>query len=771
MNNLLPLLLFVLAPDDLVVAENGASTATIVISAAASADEKLAAADLARAIELMSGAKVPVGAAPGGGPVFLIGAAALEADPTLKDALVRVAKKDPILRAEAIVLRRKGRQVLLAGFDERSHGYAVMELLKRWGCRWYLPTELGECIPEKPRLTVPDLDVAYAPPFEVRKYWISWNGDNAGEADFKRRNFFNNEGVPNGHALDKFVAELVPKGKSSFNVPISEDKTLDHVAAKVSDAFGRGEKIMMGMEDGVYDSDSARDRQLIAGLRDKYYLSSSLTDAFFEFYNGVSRRLLAKHPQSTSKIGFLAYANLTIPPQRNVVAEKPLVAYLAPIDIDPIHGMDDPRSPPKQELKAMLYRWAQVMQGRLVIYDYDQNMMVWRDVPNPSHHAFRSDVQHYRKAGILGVDTESRNAIATIFLNLYFRGLLCWNPDADVDAELDAFYPAFYGPAAAPMKKYWSAIYEAWKNTRVTEHEYFLLPAVYPRSLVEELRKSLAEAEQAASVLTGKTRTEKLIQDRMKFTRLSFDVLDQATAMVKAAATDVDYAAAAAAGDKALAAREKLTEMNGTLTTYKRIGEHGAAWFPGEVAQYRNLAALTDGTKGTLVAKLPLEWAFRRDPHDTGLASGWAFQEPDLAWWKAQKDAGSFDSHQNNPGHWELMRTDLYLQAQGLVSPDHHSITGHGWYHTSFPVEDPKAKLHLLFPGVFNQCWLYVNGYLVGHRPQKEPWWHNDYAFQWDVDLSGALKAGSNSVTLRFHNPHHFGGMFRRPFLYRPAGP
>lgn len=766
MNALFTLLLLSTSPDDLVVAENGSSAAVIVLAADASPDEKLAAADLSRAIELMSGAKVPVGTAPGEGPAFLIGAAALAADPTLKDALVRVAKKDPVLRAEAIALRRQGKRVLLAGLDAHSHGYAVMELLRRWGCRWYLPTEFGECVPEKPRLTVPELDVAYAPPFEVRKYWISWNGDTSGAADFQRRNFFNHEGVPNGHALDKYVSELVPKGKSAFNVPISEEKTMDHVAAKVADAFGRGEKIMMGMEDGVYSSDSPRDRQLMAGLRDKYYLSPSLTDAFFEFYNGVSRRLLAKHPGSASKIGFLAYANLTIPPQRDVVAEKPLVAYLAPIDIDPIHGMDDPRSPPKQEYKAMLYRWAQVMRGRLVIYDYDQNMMVWRDVPNPSHQAFRVDVQHYRKAGILGVDAESRNAIATTFLNLYFRGLLCWNPDADVDAELEAFYPAFYGPAAAPMKRYWSAIYDAWKTTIVTEHEYFVLPAVYPRPLVERLRKELAEAEQAVATLTGKTRLEKLYLERMKFTRLSFTVLDHYTAMATSAATECDYKAAAASGELALAAREKLTEMNGTFTTYKRIGEHGPAWFPGEVAQMKSLAALTDGTKGQLVAKLPLEWAFRRDPHDTGLASGWASQKPDLTWWQSQKDP----SHQLNPGHWEPMRSDLYLQAQGLISPDHHSYTGHGWYQTSVTVADP-AKLRVLFPGLFNECWLYVNGYLVGHRPLKEPWWFNDYAFQWDVDLSAALKAGENTLTLRFYNPHHFGGMFRRPFLYRPTGP
>jgi len=35
------------------------------------------------------------------------------------------------------------------------------------------------------------------------------------------------------------------------------------------------------------------------------------------------------------------------------------------------------------------------------------------------------------------------------------------------------------------------------------------------------------------------------------------------------------------------------------------------------------------------------------------------------------------------------------------------------------------------------------------------------------VDLTGKLKPGENLIALRIDNPHHFGGMFRRPFLYR----
>jgi hypothetical protein len=88
----------------------------------------------------------------------------------------------------------------------------------------------------------------------------------------------------------------------------------------------------------------------------------------------------------------------------------------------------------------------------LVKYIENQGMLVWRGIPNPSHQGLKQDFAHYAKAGILGVNTESRNAIATTFLNLFFRGRLMWNPSEDVDALLQEFYPKFYGPAAVPME-------------------------------------------------------------------------------------------------------------------------------------------------------------------------------------------------------------------------------------------------------------------------------------------------------------------------------
>ncbi len=768
-------------PDDdrLVIMRDGKPASSIVLAADAGPMEQTAAADLAKYIELMSGARLPPIALARGaklpeGAVIVIGKAALAADTTLQEALVRAAKKKPFTHADAIVLRRSGSRLYVAGNNDASNYSAVSKLLQDWGCRWYLPTEFGEVAPEHRTLSVGTLDYAYGPPFEIRSYWLSWLGDDSGKLEFQRRNFASTASLPvAGHALGQYTRKLIPAGGVAYNVPLSDDATAVEVAANSEKDYAKGVPgISLAIEDGIYVSDSKSDAELQAGIHDKYMLAPSNTDAMLTLYNKVARTLRAKYPASPTRLGGLAYSNATLPPQRVTQVEPNVVMWLAPIDIDPNHGMDDANSPPRQEYKAMMYRWAQVLDGRLAIYDYDQGQLVWRDLPNPSHHAFAQDVKHYRKAGILGISTESRGAAATTFLNLYFRLQLMWNPDADVDTMLAEFYPNFYGPAAAPMANYWTAIFAAWKDTIATEHEYMVAPVVYTPPLIATLKANLDAAQAAIAPLRRKrdtTRNEKLYLERMQFTALSFEVMANYLAMVRAGAGEADYRAAA--GDRALAAREKLTAMNPTFTTYKKIGERGPAWLPGEVQQMRDLGALTDGTKGSLIARLPLEWAFRRDPHDTGLASGWAYTRADLSTWHSTGKGLSIEARKDWPGAWEMLRTDIYAQGQGVRHADGQSFTGHYWYQTELQLQADQTvgPPHLMFPGLFNECWLYVNGELIAHRSVAEPWWASDYRFEWDVDLADQLRPGNNLISLRGKNPHHFGGMFRRPFIYRPV--
>jgi hypothetical protein len=794
------------AESDLVVVEKGTTRVIVAVSPDAGLPETKAkdgtvsrgvdvqgtrngewsaANDLVKYIEMMTGAKPRLAftreaidaALKGKEPVILVGEEALKVNPKLGQRIQAAAKPKPVLVADAIGLLRDGNRILVAGNNDESHYFAVAELLWRWGCRWYLPTDFGECIPTVVTLTVGDLDYAYGSPFEIRSYWISWMGDHAGWTDFQKRNMMVNSRrgfPPTGHALSTYTRGA-PAAVGDFNFAITAPETAAHVAQKIEMAYSQGEGISIGMEDGSYDSVYPKDVELMKLQWDKYFMRWSVADPMLDLYNNVASILQKKYPSSGGKLGFLAYANMTLPPVRDLKAERSLYCELAPIDIDPIHGMDDPNSPPRQEYRDMMYRWAKIMEGRVAIYDYDQGMLVWRDIPNPSHHGLKQDFAHYAKAGILGVNTESRNALGTIFLNLFFRGRLMWDPTTDVDALLKEFFPKFYGPAAEPMETYWSTIYKAWADTLVTEHEHFVAPAIYTPEVIEACRKSLVAAEKLAAPLAQKanpTRQERQVLDRMKFTRMSFEIIDGYLGMVRKVAAECDYAGAVAIGTKTLAVREQMTDLSGIFTTYRRMGESGPAWWPGEVQQYARLASFLAGPKGTLIQKLPLAWAFHRDKQRVGVQKKYAAQDIDLTYWKAHQDKLTLQALKDYPDEWEMLRTDLYAQAQGVRDPDCQSFTGDMWYRTEVELKGDQVKgsVHLMFPGLFNECWLYVNGVEVGYRKQAKMWWVNDYNFEWDVDLTGKLKAGKNTLALRANCEHHFGGLFRRPFLYAPAG-
>ena len=763
---------------ELVIVKDRASDAVIVRAPGAGPHERLAAEDLAKYIEMMTGAKLPIADTPDAvaaalasrRPLLIVGEQALLAKPELAASLASVVKKHPYLRTDGIVLRREANRVYLAGNGDEAHYFAAAELLRRWGVRWFMPGDFGECAPEERELKIGDLDDASASPFEIRSYHLSWLGDDTGREIFQKRNMMTGYGdlPPAAHALGTYTKSLE---KSGAGFSLTDPTTAAHIAGNVDSLYAANQNFSLSIEDRLYTGESEIDRPLTHLQWDKYYFTWSITDPMLELYNNIARILREKHPASMSKIGFLAYSNMTLPPVREMTTDSMFFVQLAPIDIDPNHGMDDPRSPQKQDYRDILNGWAKVTQGRLSIYDYDQSMLVWRDLPNPSLMAFRDDVRHYRDAGILGLDTETRNALATTFINLYLRARLMWNPDADITTLLDDFYVKFFGPIAGPMKKYWETIFAAWENTIVTEHEYFVAPAIYTPELVERLGVHLREAEAAVQKLTAKgkvlSRNEERYLQRMRFMRLSYTVLQSYMSMVRSAATDLDFAAAVAAGERGLRARDELTAMNAAFTTTKM--ESGYAFWPGEVQQYRELIPFINGEKGTLIAKLPLLWDFHRDQPGDGMAKGFLDGPIDLSFWNAHGQEFDVAQRKDYPGdQWETIRTDLYVQAQGVRLPNQQSFVGDLWYRTNVVLSQAQANAspHIRFPGLFNNCELYVDGVEVARREIEDLWWLNDYRFEWDVSLQDRLRAGDNAIALRCHNSNHMGGMFRRPFLY-----
>lgn len=770
------------ASEDLAIVEDRRAEAIVISAPNPGKWERNAASDLVRYVQEMTGVMLPTADTPekiaealaSDRPLLILGEEVITLRPDLKARIAAVLKPTPVIRSDGIGLIRDGNRVYIAGNSDEAHYFAVAELLRRWGVRWFMPGAFGESVPEETALSVGDLDYVYASPFEIRSYWVSWLGDQTGHESFHKRNMMNDRAPvpPNGHALGDYTKGL---GKSEFDIPLADPRTADQIVGKVEKFFAAGKDFSLSISDGIYDPPDEPSRKLMHLQWDKQFMKWSATDAILDLYGNVASKLREKYPSSVSRIGFLIYSNMTLPPVRDVPIDPMFFGVLAPIDFDPIHAMDDPRAPDKEDLRWILGKWATLLKGRLAIYDYDQSMLVWRDLPNPSHMAFARDVKIYRDAGVVGFATESRNALATTFINLYMRGRLLWNPDADPQALLDDFYSRFFGPAARPMKAYWDAIDRVWRETIVTEHEYFVAPAIYTPRLVAELGRDLESAERTLGPLRAKTeaelsRNEKAYLARLKFVRLGFEVMRNYMDMVRSAASDANYVAAQEAGERGLKARNELTAINPAFTTTRL--ESGYAFWPGEVKQYRELAPLIDGEKGRLIAKLPLEWAFHRDPRGDGEKRGFAVAPVDLTYWRAHGGEYTVETRKDYPDEWEVLRTDLYVQAQGIRFPNQRNYVGDIWYRTKFELtpDQVASSPHLMFPGLFNACDLFVGGKKITSREQRPLWWQNDYRFEWDVALTGAVVAGENDLALRCHVPVHMGGIFRRPFLYSAQG-
>src|SRR5205085_169015 len=74
--------------------------------------------------------------------------------------------------------------------------------------------------------------------------------------------------------------------------------------------------------------------------------------------------------------------------------------------------------------------------------------------------SIRKDIPYYRSAGVDGFCSETQQNWGTQGINFYVAARLLWNPDEDVDRLLREFYRDFYGPASAPMRRYW----ERWEQ-------------------------------------------------------------------------------------------------------------------------------------------------------------------------------------------------------------------------------------------------------------------------------------------------------------------
>ncbi|MGI5818942.1 MAG: sugar-binding domain-containing protein [Armatimonadota bacterium] len=143
---------------------------------------------------------------------------------------------------------------------------------------------------------------------------------------------------------------------------------------------------------------------------------------------------------------------------------------------------------------------------------------------------------------------------------------------------------------------------------------------------------------------------------------------------------------------------------------------------------------------GREIDVLPEVWRFRLDPENQGVARRWFAADIDDADWREIPV----------PAWWEKTEVGEY--------------DGHAWYRVRFTIpEEVHGTLQLLFLGVDEQAWVYLNGKAVGERTsestgmQPADYWDEPFV----VRLDDAWHAGENTLVVRVHDSERAGGIFQ----------
>ena len=379
-------------------------------------------------------------------------------------------KETRLKQAWRVVVSDKG--LGLWGQSDESSSYAIYELLERLGCRWYMPSDMGEVIPRQRTLRLPQMDISGAPGTEGR---IIWYADEA----FKRRTRQGGDPFNGGHALEinenyvsKAQLEAHPEwvgkkdGKPLHNRFCWADAGLrsavaDGVIARLDKEYSRS--LSIGPDDGIDFCNCAACLALDAGDMDPTMSCVSITDRLVGFGNTIAEKVYKKYPDAI--LAFLAYVQYTRPPVREKLHPS-LAPVIAPITYCRAHAMTNPDCPSRQSLRPIVEGWGKAARN-LSYYNYMFHLAEV-SVPYPMITQMSAELPILYASGVNVWSPETMPSFDSNLPGMVLTVRMAVDTKAEPADILDEFFARFYGAAEKPMRRYWQVFDEAW--TGVPEH-------------------------------------------------------------------------------------------------------------------------------------------------------------------------------------------------------------------------------------------------------------------------------------------------------------
>ena len=782
-----------------VLVKDGQAKSSIVVRASAmvaephplnitgTADQKvqLAAGDLQEYIRKISGATLPIVAddAQVDGAVVLVG----RSRRTEALGVSIPAGLTPDRREEGFVIHCRGNTLLLAGNEDRPYNgtyYAVAELLHRLGVRWYMPSEFGEVVPQRPTIVIEDLEVRDTPDFPLRVYWshlipemipreFLWKLRNKMQTGISEMIEPAGDSMLNQYLPDPELAETRPElfaittgGGPNPHMPhMTNPETVNIVAGKMIAELRKRQADPQAVQDwlGFSPNDGApfdlheETLKLSMGFphmsgREGIPEEVSISEEWFTFVNAVAEVVVKEFPDVVLTTN--GYANRDVPPIGVTLHPNVAIMYAA-IWADNVKALNHPASWHSMLRGSMLKRFTE-LSDKVYTYDYFE-MLVSGLTPVPVLRRHAADFPLFKQWGLFGFFHE-RRASAYMEYGIpprYFMARLMWDADLDLEPRLSEFYRLWYGQAAEPARRFWDAIEDRMYETPLLGHEDRILPYVYDAELIERLEQSVAAAEQLTGTEPHAThvRVDRYILDHLKGYVAMHDAEFRG-----------DFAEAVVQADKMFQLREAIHKISPFFHMLERLDIKDGRGRPSGVyywtlddrrAFYERLAHRVDGTDGKLVQLLPRRATFTLDPGDVGRITGYYKRGVDRSSWHEVDTTRPF-----------------YLQGDAYLDDKSMPYAGPMWYAYEIDVAPAAAgaRLNFCVPTICPQAWVWVNGEYVGRRKYLETYVRPAGL---DVPITGAVRPGEkNLIVVRINTgPNRTQapeGLLGRGLLYSP---
>lgn len=610
------------------------------------------------------------------------------------EAFGPVGKSYPYRQAFRMVIAPKG--VGLMGESDLATSYAIYELLDRLGCRWYMPSEMGEVIPNCKTIRLAEADFRGAP-------GTIYRGGPRCDAAYLRRNRLG--GMPSicgFGSLEGYVSaqqrEQHPQWRAviggqpaSRRLKCGNPEVANAIADRIATAMQKDPQptVSLFAGEGPDWDESPDDRALDAGDVDPIFAKISVSDRLLVLANRVASRLAPRAPDTLLLLS--AYTTAVRAPLREQ-AEANVVPVIVASVYDRAHPLTEAAAPGNADLRRAIEGWGRVARYT-GYYAYCYNLSE-ASAPNPMIARWNADIPLLLQNNCRFWITESLANFETSLPALYLAARLTWDPQQKPEEIINRLMRDYYGHAGDAMKAYWRHIDDAWTRTPAyAGAEFAYLQRFTPQTL-EKARQLMDDAVAAA-----KTPEERF---RVEMANQSLGGLEQLMKMRR----DLDEGRFASLENDNNTRHQQMLALARQYKDQFAFG--GATGMPVFTKAYADATRIAKNCQ--ILTTPPIRrWKYHPDPANAGEAGGWSSAGFDDRAWKqtdvSKETWSNLGMHNYFGAMWYRTRIHLPEIAAGksvflwISSVDESAkvfING-----ASVPYADARGERHAEFTGCF----------------------------------------------------------------------